>query len=201
MKDLTPIVAHNLTELRKGRGLTQGELAERFAYSDKTVSKWEHAEVVPDLNTLQQLADFYGVTIDYLTHEQNDISLQEQGHNDPEVQKINRNVLTALAVVFIWTLASVFCAGFMLFPRQWTPWMAFIWALPLSFLTLFYFNRKWGEARWELPLSLCQAWTLVIAVYLEVSLDLGSWRMWFLLLMIIPLTVGAVFSARLHRQL
>ena len=77
MKDLSPIVSHNLTELRKARGLTQGQLAEKFAYSDKSISKWEHGEALPDLNTLQELADFYGVTLDYLTHIESDISLQD----------------------------------------------------------------------------------------------------------------------------
>jgi transcriptional regulator, XRE family len=42
MKDVKPIIAENLAALRKSRGLTQAELAERLDYSDKAVSRWEH---------------------------------------------------------------------------------------------------------------------------------------------------------------
>ena len=63
------IIAQNLVELRKNKGLTQIQLAEKFGYSDKAVSKWEHGEAVPDIETLAKLVDYYGVTLDYLTHE------------------------------------------------------------------------------------------------------------------------------------
>ena len=69
MKEIREIVSENLTELRKEKKLTQLELAEKINYSDKAVSKWENGEALPDIETLQKLCDFYGVTLDYLTHE------------------------------------------------------------------------------------------------------------------------------------
>ena len=60
------IIGRNLASLRKARGLTQGQIAEKFNYSDKSISKWEHGEMVPDVETLLALADFYGVTVDFL---------------------------------------------------------------------------------------------------------------------------------------
>jgi transcriptional regulator with XRE-family HTH domain len=200
MKDLSSTIAHNLAELRKARGLTQGELAEKFSYSDKSISKWEHGEAIPDVNTLQELADFYGVTIDYLTHEESDASLKEEGMHDPEAERVNRIVLTCLAVVFIWTLASIFFAGFILFPRDWNSWMAFVWAVPASFLALVIANRKWGKKAWSLPLSLTVTITAIISIYLEVSLDLHNWNMWFLILLGVPVIIGQVFKDRLDRS-
>lgn len=200
MKDLTPIVAHNLTELRKSRGITQGQLAEKFAYTDKSISKWERGEALPDLNTLQELADFYGVTLDYLTHEESDASLQEEGKRDPAVVRINKIVLTALGVVFVWTVASVFFAGFLLFPRHWSAWMAFVWAVPLSLAVLVAFNRVWGCKNYRLGLNIAFTACLFIAIYLEVSLDLESWNMWFLILISIPMIVGEVFADRLYHS-
>ena len=41
MEDLKQVVAKNLTELRRGAGMTQMELAARLNYSDKAISKWE----------------------------------------------------------------------------------------------------------------------------------------------------------------
>ena len=65
MDDLKTVVGKNLASLRKQAKLTQIELAEKFNYSDKAVSKWEQGATLPDLETLKQLSDFYGVTIDY----------------------------------------------------------------------------------------------------------------------------------------
>ena len=65
MDTLEEIVACNLTELRKNARLTQSELAEKINYSDKSVSKWERGEALPDLKVLTQLAGLFGVSIDY----------------------------------------------------------------------------------------------------------------------------------------
>ena len=49
------IVAKNLIELRKSRNLTQSELAEMLNYSDKTISKWENGDSLPDISVLAAL--------------------------------------------------------------------------------------------------------------------------------------------------
>lgn len=58
------LLAKNLAYYRKASGLTQLELAEKFNYSDKSVSKWERGEGFPDVFVLKSLADFYGITVD-----------------------------------------------------------------------------------------------------------------------------------------
>ena len=59
MTDLKPIFAENLAVLRKKKGWTQLELAERLNYSDKAVSKWERGESLPDVTILKQIADLF----------------------------------------------------------------------------------------------------------------------------------------------
>ncbi|MBR0364946.1 MAG: helix-turn-helix transcriptional regulator, partial [Clostridia bacterium] len=66
MNDIKDIFAKNLSELRQASGMTQLELGERLNYSDKTVSKWERGESIPDAGILKQIADVFGVTVDYL---------------------------------------------------------------------------------------------------------------------------------------
>lgn len=41
MEDLRKIIGQNLAELRKRHGLTQFELAEKFNYTDRAISKWK----------------------------------------------------------------------------------------------------------------------------------------------------------------
>jgi transcriptional regulator with XRE-family HTH domain len=55
--ELKSRVGANIARLRRERGLTQAELAERINYSDKAVSKWERAESLPDVLTLLSLAE------------------------------------------------------------------------------------------------------------------------------------------------
>ena len=52
-----------LKELRKGKGLTQAQLAEQFGVSDRSVSRWETGVTLPDLSVLVELADFYEIDI------------------------------------------------------------------------------------------------------------------------------------------
>ena len=47
MKDVRPIISKNLTMLRKEKGLTQAELAEKLNYSDKAISRWENGDTLP----------------------------------------------------------------------------------------------------------------------------------------------------------
>ena len=52
--------------LRKERGMTQLELAERMGVTDKAVSKWERDLSLPDTASLPKLAETLGVTVDEL---------------------------------------------------------------------------------------------------------------------------------------
>ncbi len=55
-----------LTELRTERGIYQKELAVQLKVSIGTISNYENNVHFPDLSTLCKLADFFGVTTDYL---------------------------------------------------------------------------------------------------------------------------------------
>ncbi len=50
-------IAKNLSSLRKSAGLTQAELGEKLTYSDKSISKWERGDGLPDLLVLDKLAE------------------------------------------------------------------------------------------------------------------------------------------------
>ena len=72
MSDKRFIIGKNIAELRKSSGLTQLELAEKLNYSDKSVSKWERGESLPDIVVLKSVADLFEVTLDYLVEEEHD---------------------------------------------------------------------------------------------------------------------------------
>ena len=52
-----------LKELRREKGVTQEQLAERLGVSSRTVSRWETGSNLPDLDLLMVLADYHGVEL------------------------------------------------------------------------------------------------------------------------------------------
>lgn len=58
-------IGNRLKTLRKGRGLTQFDLAQRMNWSRATVSNYESNRRVPHLQQLTELCNFFGVSMDY----------------------------------------------------------------------------------------------------------------------------------------
>ena len=64
------IFSEKLQLLRKSKGFTQEELAERLDVSRQAVAKWESGQVYPDISNLIQISDLFNVSIDYLVRDQ-----------------------------------------------------------------------------------------------------------------------------------
>ena len=52
-----------MKELRKGKGLTQEQVAEQLNVSSRTVSRWETGTNMPDISLLLEIAGLYGISI------------------------------------------------------------------------------------------------------------------------------------------
>ena len=72
---------NNLKILRKAKGLTQKEVADFIGISQNNYSYWENGKVKIDNGSLQKLADFFDVTVDYLLgrEEKSSPAQQESG--------------------------------------------------------------------------------------------------------------------------
>ena len=66
---LAVTIGKNIMRLRRMANMTQLELAEKINYSDKSVSKWEQGNGIPDVRILVQLADLFNVSVDDLVRE------------------------------------------------------------------------------------------------------------------------------------
>jgi transcriptional regulator with XRE-family HTH domain len=64
------LLSDKLMQLRRSRGMSQEDLANEIGVSRQSVSKWEGAQAVPDLDKLVKIADFFGVSTDYLLKEE-----------------------------------------------------------------------------------------------------------------------------------
>jgi transcriptional regulator with XRE-family HTH domain len=60
------ILADKIVNLRKKAGWSQEELAEKMGVSRQSISKWEGAQSVPDMNRILKLSEVFHVSTDYL---------------------------------------------------------------------------------------------------------------------------------------
>lgn len=65
---------------RKKKGLTQEELAKMFLLQKSSISRYENDKQMPETDLLKKIADFFGVTVDYLLsgNDNNKISREEK---------------------------------------------------------------------------------------------------------------------------
>lgn len=82
------IFADKLIELRKKSGWSQEELAEQMNVTRQSVSKWEGAQSVPDLEKIIQLSKLFGVSTDYLLKDEIDANENESASLKTE-EKLN----------------------------------------------------------------------------------------------------------------
>ena len=80
---MTQEIADRLTQIRKEKGMSQEELAEKLGVSRQAVSKWERAESAPDTDNLIALAKLYGVTLDELLNADTEPDRPAAPEDDP----------------------------------------------------------------------------------------------------------------------
>ena len=67
-----------IKSLRKTKGLSQEQLAERFNVSSRTISRWETGRTLPDITTIIELAAFYEVDILEILNGENNIAITDR---------------------------------------------------------------------------------------------------------------------------
>ena len=112
------IISQNLIDLRKNKNLKQSELSKQIGYSDKTISRWENGTTVPDISTLVKLAEFYGVTLEELIHENAVQKYQENTRKKSQEEVINFYSLLGLGVLTIWAVAVMVHIGLIMIQKR-----------------------------------------------------------------------------------
>lgn len=159
-------IAKNISELRKASEITQAELAEKLNYSDKSISKWERGDGVPDVVVLQKIADLFGVTL-------NDIVSDEK----PKLPRkkpylTNRIVIPLLSVGVVFLVASI--AFFVLrLLDVWSEmsWILFVYAVPVSLVVMLIFSELWWNLLARLLTFSGLIWSVFISVRLTFPVD------------------------------
>lgn len=195
MKELREIIGENLTELRKQKGYTQISLAEKLNYSDKAISKWENGSSLPPIDILLELANLYGVTLDYLVKDssQKDKKLLK---ND-NVKRRNHILITLLSSVLVWIIATSVYVFSYIPTKEVSLWTIFLWAVPINAIVLIVFNGIWGKRKYLLPAVMLLVWPLLAAIHLQVLVLYPDINLWMIYLLGVPLTVATFLWCKL----
>ena len=121
------LLAKNLVYYRKESGLTQLELAEKFNYSDKSISKWERGEGFPDVFVLKSLADFYGITVDdFYQEEHKKITIKHsQKRKQIYIRLLSFGICWLATIVIFFLLHTLFEANN--YTGPFATWLIFIY--------------------------------------------------------------------------
>lgn len=90
-------IGEKIAQLRKEKNMTQSELAEKMCVTDKAVSKWERNISVPDIRTIQKLAQVFDVSTEELISE----TSEPENKTKNFIMLILRCVAFALAVAVL----------------------------------------------------------------------------------------------------
>lgn len=220
-QDLARLLAVNIAVRRKAAGMTQAELAEVLGYSDKTVSKWERGEGLPDVLCLKRMADTFGVPMDALfaapdATPQGSPQGPPQGPQEPLPQDdttvatpmepemplssaetkgvVDHKAVAAIAIIGVWMLAAlVFLIGYFCDADLSLAWGV---AVPVSGLLMVIFNGLWGHRRYTF-------WTcsfFVVGLLFLICLLLHRYHVWMLMWLSVPAVVIVWLSCRVEKK-
>ncbi len=177
-------IAQNLAYYRKEAGLTQAELAEKINYSDKSVSKWEQGNGVPDVYVLMQLAKLYGVTINDLVGEEAKERIQER-----KQRKLGIHILLMLlSSGIVWLVATYFFVSMQMWKPTGAWWVAFVYAVAVNAIVLIVYAGVWKYRILNFISVSTLIWTIITSVFLTIrATGLGGDSLWLLFLLGAPL--------------
>ena len=91
-KSFMKSIGETIANLRKQKGMTQSELAEKMNVTDKAVSKWERDLSCPDINTISKLADVLDVSVEEL------LKTKKQDYSNNKIKDLINLILKAVAI-------------------------------------------------------------------------------------------------------
>lgn len=166
MGDIKSSIAKNIIALRTANGMTQLQLAEKLNYSDKAVSKWEHADSLPDITVLVEISNLFNVSLDYLVRE-----IHTEKEVTADIRKNNtytHSIITGLSLLLV-CLISVFTYVLISLIKK-APtyrWLVFVYTIPVLAIVWLVFNSIWFNRHRNYFIISVLLWSVLASVQLS----------------------------------
>ena len=197
MNNAKEMLAANLVKLRSESKMTQSEVAEKLNYTDKSVSKWERGEAIPPIDVIKDLADLYGVSLDYLVSDTENASYDKRYTS--KSNNTNKIIIMFLAVSLVWIIAYVLFAYGIIFAEQ-SFWTLFIGAVPLTCIVLIVFNSIWGKRKYTFILISILIWSLITTIFLVFIISPSHYNLWAIYVIGVPLQIATILWSQLKKS-
>ncbi|MBQ8748545.1 MAG: helix-turn-helix transcriptional regulator [Oscillospiraceae bacterium] len=203
---LKAILGSNIAAYRKRQGLTQVGLAEKLNYSDKAVSKWERGESMPDLLTLVQLSELFGITVNDLLTDPNElpeekgavVERMEKAVEKTLKRKADKQSILGLSSLLVWFVALLLFVVISSLGIA-KSWIAFIYAIPANAIVLLSLRSAWRDFRWNKTLISVIVWGGLLSLYMSLLL-FAHLNIWKLFLLGLPGQLAIFFWFRLFHK-
>ena len=158
-------IGNFIAQKRKEKNLTQMQLAEILGVSNKTVSKWERAESSPDISILVDIADIFGVSLDYLVRSEN---IEETVRENRKSEKTyNRKVITYMSETIPVAIALfAFIITSLVTKTATFQWLYFIYTLPIVLIIKLVFNSIWFNPRHNYIIISALIWSILATIHI-----------------------------------
>ena len=183
---MTLYFGDNLYSLRKSKGISQEELAERLGVSRQAVSKWERNEAYPDTENLIAISKLFGVTIDELINspdlpnfEYGTESLEGETETDTEEASVSVRAVSFFQIIPVPIVITIvyLLLGF-LTPRGWElGWTLYV-LLPVYYTLV--------ESIAERKLSSFAYPVFLTFVFLLLGMHFGIWHPLWVIYLTVP---------------
>ena len=191
--ELKLVFASNLINLRTAAGMTQAELGVQLNYSDKTVSKWERGEAIPDAYVLTELSDLFHVTVDYL------LSSHDAWQSPEEIRKANEPMYSSDIIIAV-SILGIMTASLTAFVIGWIcgiiEWRIFLVGLVLSAVAFLVLDCIFNHARYLKPAMI----VLIVSVFVLVYFLLWDFKPWQIFLLLVPAITIALLSTHINKK-
>ena len=191
-------VAKNLIAYRKAAGFTQAEVAEKIHYSDKSVSKWESGNGIPDVYTLMQLSKLYGVSINAFLGEEVEYKRKEKSFGLQILIMLLSSGIVWLVAIFSFVLLQI------LKPEgAW--WLIYLYAILANAIVMLVYAAIWHHRIINFLSVTTIIWIAVACCFLTVkAFSLDTTGLWCIFLIGVPLQVLEIlwtfFRSLLRKQ-
>ena len=161
---------------------------------------------MPDVLTLVQLAELFGVTVNDLLMDPNALPEQTSAVErvmDKAVQKTlkrkaDKGVILRLSALLVWFVALLIFVMLSSFdiPKS---WVAFFYAIPATAIVMLSLRSAWHDFRWNQTLVSVIMWGSILSIFVTL-LMFASWNMWKLFLLGIPGQMAIFLWFRMYRK-
>ena len=190
MKEIKDIISNNLISLRKKHNLTQNELAEKLAYSDNMVSRWERGEITPSIETLQKISEFYNIPLAFLLEEHSAESINNTKSQDEKIDNMKKFSIILMLLTTLW-FAIIITFVYSNAVLHKNIWLIFILGVPLSCCIMLLFNGTWNKYIYRFVVLTIFVWSLLTFIYLNFL----QYNLFLIFLVGIPVELSLVIWA------